>query len=219
LRSHRGLDVGAIFVAKRLQDKLGAPLLYSTVSRLLIDLNRPLMADGLHSKWTAPLKESGRRSLERQFHQPYWRRARQQAKRLIKTRGLAIHFSIHSFTPVLRGARRACHIGLLFDPRRSLEASVAAKLQKTLKKEFPRYKIRLNYPYRGASPGLTQSLRADFSELSYCGIEIELNQALLREKVKSAQFRQNLADRLASALDQALPTTVPSVKLIKGSKK
>src|SRR5690606_9080611 len=40
LESHRGYDLGALAVARRMAAALGAPLFYSRVSRLVVDLNR-----------------------------------------------------------------------------------------------------------------------------------------------------------------------------------
>ena len=42
LCSHRGYDIGALVMARALAAALQAPLVASTVSRLLIDLNRSL---------------------------------------------------------------------------------------------------------------------------------------------------------------------------------
>ena len=42
LDSHRGYDPGSLVMAKALASAFGAPLVASTVSRLLIDLNRSI---------------------------------------------------------------------------------------------------------------------------------------------------------------------------------
>src|SRR5258707_13541927 len=49
LDSHRGYDPGALIMAKDLATAVGAPLVTSTISRLLIDLKRPIGNPALFS--------------------------------------------------------------------------------------------------------------------------------------------------------------------------
>jgi predicted N-formylglutamate amidohydrolase len=82
---------------------------------------------------------------------------------------------VHSFTPVLAGEVRTCDIGLLYDPRREAEGKFAEAWRKGLAERLPGFRIRKNYPYRGAADGFTTYLRKQFPR-SYLGIELELNQ-------------------------------------------
>ena len=47
LSRHIAYDIGALAVAQRVASHFGATLVYSTVSRLVIDCNRPLNVPGL----------------------------------------------------------------------------------------------------------------------------------------------------------------------------
>ena len=47
LQTHRGYDIGALAVAKKLANKLSAPLFFHTTTRLLVDVNRSLFSSSL----------------------------------------------------------------------------------------------------------------------------------------------------------------------------
>ncbi len=52
LESHRGYDSGALVMGRALAAAFAAPLVASTVSRLLVDLNRSVGHTRLHSEAT-----------------------------------------------------------------------------------------------------------------------------------------------------------------------
>lgn len=49
---------------------------------------------------------------------------------------------------------------------------------------LPQLIIHLNRPYRGNADGFTESLRQIYSEKNYLGIELEINQKLLKHKTQ-----------------------------------
>jgi hypothetical protein len=51
--------------------------------------------------------------------------------------------------------------------------------------EYPRLRVRRNYPYAGKGDGMTRSLRRSFPPKRYVGIELELNQALVLGDAKT----------------------------------
>jgi predicted N-formylglutamate amidohydrolase len=70
LDTHRGYDPGALELARDFARATRAPLFYSTVSRLLVELNRPLGHAQLFSrKVPAP----ARPELLKRYHAPFWR--------------------------------------------------------------------------------------------------------------------------------------------------
>jgi hypothetical protein len=71
---------------------------------------------------------------------------------------------------------------------------VADALAARLRAEWPTLRIRRNYPYRGWTDGLTTALRGRFPATRYAGIEIEVNQALLRNPVAWKRVRRALAE-------------------------
>jgi predicted N-formylglutamate amidohydrolase len=86
-----------------------------------------------------------------------------------------VHVAVHSFAPVLAGEVRRADIGLLYDPRRPLEAGVARTWKAALLASDPRRVVRSNYPYRGTSDGLTKAMRRNLGA-RYAGLELEINQ-------------------------------------------
>jgi len=114
-----------------------------------------------------------------------------------------LHIASHSFTPVRNGATREADVGLLYDPRRPFERAFCARWKDALERRAPRWRIRLNYPYRGSSAGLTTELRRVHPPECYAGIELEMNQKLVRAgAVPWARAR----DIVLGALQEALLT-------------
>ena len=199
LNSHRGWDIGALAIVKEVQRRLKVPLIFSEVSRLLIDLNRSPHHPKRFSKFTGSLPIRDRAEIEEQFYNPY-RNAVFGKLSKTKIKRLKLHFSFHSFTPVLNGEVRTCDLGILYDPKRPGEKTTASRLKQSLKAAFPNYVIRSNYPYRGAADGLPSFLRKTIT--NYCGIEIEINQALLTNI--SPSDITILSRGLAGAIEQTL---------------
>ena len=123
LTTHRGLDIGALAVARRMSSVLSVPLVYSDISRLLVELNRSRHHRGLFSEYTRDCGPGMQEQILQRYYFPY----RQQLETLIRDRinrkHVVTHLSIHSFTPELDGKVRNTDIGLLYDPARSREAA------------------------------------------------------------------------------------------------
>jgi N-formylglutamate amidohydrolase len=120
LNTHRGYDPGALALAHEVAAATGAPLFYSTVTRLLVELNRPLGHPQLFSK---DFVEATREALLRRYYIPYWRGIETAIRKAVRRGRRVRHLSVHSFTPKLAGVRRTTDIGLLFDPRHATEAA------------------------------------------------------------------------------------------------
>ncbi|RJG08030.1 N-formylglutamate amidohydrolase [Noviherbaspirillum cavernae] len=176
LRTHRGRDFGALRLARELSDALDAPLLLSTVSRLLIDLNRSPGHRGLHAEAMRDAPRAIREEVYRQYYLPYRTEVQNRITQTIGSGARIVHLSCHSFTPELDGKLRNADIGLLYDPARTAEAHLCRRWQATLKTHAPELKTRMNYPYKGTSDGLTAYLRKCFAPQDYLGIELEINQ-------------------------------------------
>jgi predicted N-formylglutamate amidohydrolase len=192
LESQRGWDPGALELAGRMADALDAPLVAGTVSRLVVDLNRSLTNPAVWSEWTRGLSEAEREPLVSAYYTPY-REIVERRVHGLTARGPLLHVAVHSFTPVLRGVRRDADIGLLYDPSRRAEREVSAAWRDALRVSAPRLRVRMNYPYRGTSDGLTTSLRRLFPPSAYAGVELEVNQRIVRGRewrsVQSATIR------------------------------
>lgn len=179
LASHRGWDPGALMMAKALATARRAPLVASTVSRLVVDLNRSIGHPQLFSTVTHAAPTATRALIVERHYRPY----RDQVERLVGQAvadGLrTIHISSHSFTAELNGSVRSADVGLLYDPGRRGEAEVCARWKQSLAAVDPGLKVRRNYPYAGKGDGLTSYLRRRFTHTEYIGIELEVNQALV----------------------------------------
>lgn len=192
LETHRGYDIGILAFAEALAAEFQAPLLSSDVTRLLVDLNRPLGSRSLFSEFPRRLPETERQELIRRYHQPYWRAAEDIVAGMISSRCRVLHLSVHSFTPALNDHVRNADIGLLYDPRRAAEKSWCLHWQQHLAERQPTLRIRRNYPYRGNAAALVTALRKRFSEENYLGLELEVNQQIPTEDQKSWYHLQKI---------------------------
>ena len=100
-------------MARDLASKLGAPLVVSDVSRLLVDLNRSIGNSRLHCDaiWHAAAWQ--RREILERYYIPYRTEAEQRLVAAIENDYRVVHVSSHSFTPELDGRLRNADIGLL----------------------------------------------------------------------------------------------------------
>jgi predicted N-formylglutamate amidohydrolase len=195
LASHRGWDIGALRVARALARRLDVPLVASTTTRLLIDLNRSLGHRKLFSELTRGLPSEERARLLERHWRPHRAEVEGRCERSIAAGRRVLHVAVHSFTPVLDGEVREVDVGLLYDPASRLERRIGRAMQRELARAFPQMRVRCNQPYRGTSDGLTTHLRRRFAAKDYAGIELELNQALLGKKGEIALLRA-VADAL-----------------------
>ena len=181
--SHIAWDPGALAVSRRLADLLDAPLVQSTVSRLIIDCNRDLNAPDLI--WT--LSESTRIAAnenlsaeERQFRIDHYHRPfHASIETLLEARRHAgqetILVCMHSFTPVYHGVPRPWPIGLIH----GMDARFTQALSDALASEEPSLNIGWNQPYAALS-GVTLTLEkhGDARGLDATMIEIRNDEIL-----------------------------------------
>lgn len=196
LSSHRGWDPGALAIARAVARRFSVPLVSTTVSRLVVDANRSLEHPGLFSKWTRDLPLPARRLLIERYWRPHRAAVDRALTEAITAHGGVLHLGFHSFTPVLRGSRRPLEIGLLYDPTRDAEQATARALRAGLETAEPRWRIRMNQPYRGTDDGLTTAERRRRPNPSYAGIEIEVNQRLARRPAGRARVIRALVEAL-----------------------
>jgi predicted N-formylglutamate amidohydrolase len=195
LDSHRGLDYGALEVARAFAKRLAVTPLTATVSRLVCDLNRSPHHRNLFSEFTRGLSAERRAALLAAHYWPYRTRVEDTVG---AARGPVLHVSSHSFTPVLHGEVRHCDVGFLYDPGRPAEVRFIDEWHEALAAAAPELVLRRNYPYRGTTDALVTHLRRRYGE-RYSGIEIEVNQ----KHVGSARWRA-LVSLLAATLGTAV---------------
>lgn len=176
LYTHRALDLGALDLCFALHEKIKEPIFYTTVTRLLVEANRTIDSPELFSEYSTVLSKNEKEEVIQKYYKPY----REEVELLIQAH-LAnaltvLHFSVHTFTPVLNNHVRPVDVGVLFDPAHTQEAAFAGACRKALLKADPALTVSYNVPYSGTSDGLTTYLRGKFPQDKYLGIELEVNQ-------------------------------------------
>ncbi len=99
LDTHRGYDLGALSVAKVLGHRFGVPVIASTVTRLLVDLNRSVGHPRLWSEFSSVLGPAERERTLAKHYFPYRQRVEDEIRGHIGAGRSVLHLSVHSFTP------------------------------------------------------------------------------------------------------------------------
>jgi len=176
LATHRGLDLGALEVARHFGRRLGVTPFTATTTRLVVDLNRSPGNKNVFSAYTRSLSPAQRAKALAAHYWPYRNAVEEAVAGAIRAREPVLHVSAHSFTPVLRGEVRNCDVGFLYDPNRRGEVQLVEAWVSALRAEAPALTLRRNYPYRGVSDALVTHLRRRYAARGYVGIELEVNQ-------------------------------------------
>ena len=203
--THRELDLGALRLATLLAKHCGAPLFTGKISRLVLDMNRSAHNPRVYSTLVRTLPGAQRRALLARYHAPHWQAVGDHVANAIAQRRQVVHIAVHSFTPVLvhddgRHDRRTADVGLLYDPARAGERTLATQWADTLKAGVSGLVVRRNYPYLGKGDGLASSLRKRHSARRYVGFELEINQAVLVPKLQERVFRALLSSLASMGL-------------------
>lgn len=205
LESHRGYDPGALALARDFAAAFDAELVYSTTSRLLVELNRSANHPKVFSEATRRLPPEQRERIVQRHYVPYRSRVEAQVSSAVAKNEPVLHISCHSFTPRLDGVERRADVGLLYDPARREETEFCRAWQRELRALGPRLIVRRNYPYRGYDDGLTTCLRRRFSGKRYRGIELEVNQ---KYPLGDAEAWRAMRKILITSLEQALGSRI-----------
>ncbi|MEQ9412153.1 MAG: N-formylglutamate amidohydrolase [Fuerstiella sp.] len=176
LETHRGWDPGALHLARRFSASLHAPLFFSKVTRLLVELNRSRHHRALFSEFSGRLSAAERSIVLDRYWHPYRQQVEDALADAISRRGTVLHLSVHSFTPVFEGHRRRTDIGLLYDPQRPLETEFCLAWKAAVEARDADLVVHRNAPYRGIADGFITHLRRHFKAEQYVGVELEVNQ-------------------------------------------
>lgn len=186
-QSHIAWDEGSKALAREIARELSAPLVEGSVSRLIVDLNRslhhrqviPAVAFGVAVPGNNAVTAEERARRFELYYEPFRSTALTEISKGIESTGRCVHISVHTFTPKLNGVVRPLDVAVLYDPRRKREAALGESLAARFASAGLR--VRRNFPFRGVADGHTTGLRRRFSDKSYAGVEIEVNQSLLGE--------------------------------------
>ncbi|MEA4857570.1 MAG: N-formylglutamate amidohydrolase [Solidesulfovibrio sp.] len=214
LASHRGFDAGALETARRLAAAIGAPVLATDVTRLLVDANRSEGHPGLYSEVTKPLPAKARQAIRDAYHRPHWQAVAAAVARLLEDGETVLHVASHSFVPRLGGVTRRCDVGFLYDPGRAAEKRFCLAWRDALAALAPELVLRRNHPYRGVADGLVTAFRRRFGE-RYLGVELEVNQRFaLAGGAAFERINRLLAATLADVLGRdEVETTAPGPRV------
>jgi len=179
LKTHRGYDRGALLMSRELAAAFQAPLVASTVTRLLVDLNRSIGHPRLHAEALRATSRKERAQIIADHYLPYRSQAEKLVREAIARRRQVIHLSSHSFTPELDGKVRSAEVGLLYDPARAGEMLLCARLKQAIERADPTLRVRRNYPFAGKDDGFMPYLRSRYPAGAYIGVELEINQAIV----------------------------------------
>jgi predicted N-formylglutamate amidohydrolase len=201
LNRHIAWDIGAAELTRRLADRLGAPAVLAEYSRLVIDLNRQpgdpesivTASDGIRIPGNVGLSTAEQEARAETFHWPYHHAVDRAFARLRRAGPEPLFFSVHTFTPSLRGEDRQWDLGVLWsrDPR------IAVPLIEILR-ETEGLHVGDNEPYSGKDIAYTLNLHAGAAGLAHCAIEVR------QDHCERDAGIDRFADLLAAALERIL---------------
>jgi predicted N-formylglutamate amidohydrolase len=189
---HIALDIGAEPLTRSLADRLGAPAILATVSRLVIDLHRepehpdliPSVSDGHVIPGNALPDREARIA---RFHRPY----HEALATLIEQSRPRLLVAIHSFTPRLAtgDAMRPWEVGILYN-QDDRAARIAIDL---LRAEG--VKTGDNQPYSGKLLNATLNRHGEGRGIPYLAIEVRND--LIADAAGVARWNEILASIIA----------------------
>ncbi|MEZ5715987.1 MAG: N-formylglutamate amidohydrolase [Paracoccaceae bacterium] len=199
-RAHIAWDPGALAVAQAMSARLDAPLISGEISRLVYDCNRPPEAADAVPEVSEVYDIPGNRGLspealqaraEKVYH-PF----HAAVSRLIETRSEPpVLVTLHSFTPVYRGVRRAVELGILHDSDARMADAMLAGAGAAGRAALT---VRRNQPY-GPEDGVTHMLRRHGLSRGLLNVMIEIRNDLIQDADSQTAMAALLAGWVAEA--------------------
>ena len=194
-RSHVAWDPGAGDLALCLARRFDSPLVRSNVSRLVYDCNRPPEAADAMPEVSEIYRIPGNEGLgdaERAARiRTYYRPFEALLDETLAARPDAVLVTVHTFTPVFRGARRDVEVGIVHDAdSRFAEAVLDAA---------GGFDTRANEPY-GPADGVTHTLKRHALPRGLLNVMIEVRNDLVPTPAAAVA----VADRIGGWLETAL---------------
>lgn len=206
LSRHIAWDPGALGVARGLAQRLEAPLAYSTVSRLIVDLNRresdedaiAVTSETTRIPGNASLSADDKRDRFARFHAPYHARlAALMAARAARPT-MPVVIAVHTFNPVYRGVARPWAIGVLYGERPRLGRALIG----ALKADDPKLVVGDNEPYAPADR-VYRTLEEHADSHGFDSVMIEIRNDLVADAAGEAAWADRLARLLAPLIADA----------------
>jgi predicted N-formylglutamate amidohydrolase len=200
LAAHIAWDPGALDTARIMARLLDAALVHSTVSRLVLDLNRdPSAPDSIVTTSEATripgnedLGAEERAHRARTLYEPYHAALGGVVERRLAAGRATALVAVHSFTPVYRGVARPWPVGILFDQDRRIADPLIAALAAD-----PALKVGINEPY-GPWDRVYHTLDRHAQARGLASVMIEVR----NDQIADAAGCEAWARRLAEGLDR-----------------
>lgn len=199
LGRHIAWDLGAVQVAGEIAKRLDGTLVIQRYSRLVVDCNRdPMLPDAFttFSEDTAipgnvGLDESQRSRRINEIWTPFHGAIDRLISGRRSDRLPTVLVTVHSFTPVYRGASRPWHVGVISTDERHFAESVLEALRRD-----PELTVGDNEPY-SAKDNVDYTIRRHGRDRGLPHVMIEIRNDLLA----GAAAQEAWADRLAHVLE------------------
>ncbi|SNR24798.1 N-formylglutamate amidohydrolase [Puniceibacterium sediminis] len=198
---HIAYDIGAAGVSRALGEALGAPVICSNFSRLVIDPNRgeddPTLLMRLYDGSVIPANRKADAAEKERRLAAYYRPYHTALEELAARREDTVIVAVHSFTRQLRGRpERPWHIGILHAWDRRLSDPLI-----TLLDAEPDLAVGRNQPYPGHLPG--DCVDQHGLKHGRQNTLIELRSDLIETEETQAAWGARLAPMLEEALRRA----------------
>ena len=205
LDRHIGWDIGIAGVTRALSERLDAWAIEQTYSRLLIDCNRPLasptlipeVSDGTVIPGNAGLSDVQRQQRIEAIHAPYHARIEAELSARANARRPTLLVMMHSFTPVMNGAQRPWHAGVLYHR----DTRFARALLQALRDEGDLV-VGDNEPYSVSSTS-DYAVPVHGEGRGLVHVELEIRQDLIADAAGQHAWAERLA-RVFGALESRL---------------
>lgn len=199
LNSHVAWDPGALAVARNMSRIMDAPLVASTVSRLVYDCNRPPKAADAMPKHSEVFDIPGNANLNTEqiadrvetVYEPF---RSLLADTIANATSPPVLVTLHSFTPVYLGKPRAVEIGLLHDRDKRL-----ANAMLDLAPAHTDLNTQRNNPY-GPKDGVTHTLKLHALPNGLLNVMIEVRNDLIATKTAQEEIAKMLAGLVTQAV-------------------
>jgi len=198
-QSHIAWDPGALGVAQTLSRGLDARLVEARASRLCYDCNRPPespdaippVSEIFEIPGNSDLSAGARADRVKTFYEPFRALLAQVAKTSPRP---PVIVTVHSFTPVYRGAPRAVEIGVVHD-----EDSRLADAMLACAADHTGANVGRNDPY-GPAQGVTHTLKEHALSNGFLNVMLEIRNDLITTAAEQEAMGEMLAGWITSAL-------------------